>query len=143
MSNEISTGQFVVAPNMSNVLVLPSGVRLASPLSRLVSYLLETVLVILTLGIGWLVWSMIVWGGGRTPAKVILGQRCVNPLTGMPATWGAMFLREIVAKGFLFSLVSILTAGIGGMILLFMLLWDNRNQQLWDKVATTVVISER
>ena len=48
-----------------------------------------------------------------------------------------MFLREIVAK-FIGSIVVTLTFGI----LLFMLIWDRDNQQVWDKIAGTIVVDD-
>src|SRR6476661_4276701 len=50
----------------------PATVRLSSAWRRLGGYLLEGLLILLTLLIGWLVWSIIVWGRGQTPAKQLL-----------------------------------------------------------------------
>ena len=47
----------------------PIGVRLSSPGKRLGAYLVEGVLMVVTLGLGWLIWSLIVWAKGTTPAK--------------------------------------------------------------------------
>lgn len=125
-----------------NQIVLPEGIALAEVGTRLGGFLLDIVLMVVTLGIGWMIWSLIAWGGGQTPAKQILKMRCVNPRTGMPATWGTMFLREFVGRYLLFGLIGGLTFGIGSFVLTFMLLWDKKHQQLWDKVASTVVVSD-
>jgi uncharacterized RDD family membrane protein YckC len=113
----------------------PPGVTLASAGRRLGGLLLDSVLGVVTLGIGWLIWSVIVWSDGLTPAKQLLGMRVVKPETGMKATWGTMFLREVIGR-WLGSIVSFFTLGI----IYFMILWDKNNQELWDKVAGTVVV---
>jgi hypothetical protein len=46
----------------------------ATPMARLGAHLLEAVLAVLTLGLGWLIWSFIVWSKGTTPAHQILKQ---------------------------------------------------------------------
>ena len=117
---------------------LPKHVPLSSPGRRLGGYLLEIVLVLVTLGIGWLIWSFIVWGRGQTPAKQVLRMRVVALDAGRSASWGRMFLREFIAKPVI-GVVSWLTLGIVN----FWLVWDARNQELWDKVVGTVVVTDR
>ena len=68
--------------------------RYASFQHRLGAIVLDATLMILTLGIGWLIWSFIVWGEGQTPAKKILKLRTINFTNGRPATWGHMGIRE-------------------------------------------------
>ena len=57
---------------------LPSNVTSASPGIRLGSYLLEIVLFIFTLGIGWLIWAATIGGTGQTPAKRLLNLRVIG-----------------------------------------------------------------
>jgi uncharacterized RDD family membrane protein YckC len=116
---------------------LPSGVHLSSPARRFGGYVLEGILCVFTLGIGWLVWSFAVYGRGQTPAKQLLGMRAVTLRTGAKATWGRMFVRELVAKP-LVGMVSWVTLGIA----YFWLVWDSRNQELWDKVVGTIVVND-
>ena len=59
--------------------------RYASFQHRLGAIALDSVLSVLTLGIGWLIWSFIVWGDGQTPAKKILKLRTRNAETGAVA----------------------------------------------------------
>jgi uncharacterized RDD family membrane protein YckC len=119
----------------------PQGVRLSSAGKRLGGHLLEILLFIVTLGIGWLIWSLIVWSRGQTPAKQLLGMRVVALDSGRPARWGKMFLREFVAKGLIFGF-------IGGLLFFpwllasIWLLWDKNKQELWDKVADTIVVDD-
>ncbi|HSH58253.1 MAG TPA: RDD family protein [Acidimicrobiales bacterium] len=116
---------------------MPSGVRLSSVGKRFGGYVLESILIGVTLLIGWLVWSLIVWKDGQTPAKQMLGMRVLKLQTGTKATWGTMFVREIIGKTI---------GGIAGFftfgILTFMLLWDRNNQEVWDKVAGSIVVDD-
>lgn len=115
-----------------------AGAPLSSAGKRLGAAILEGVLVIFTLGLGWLVWSLVVWSKGQTPAKSLLGMRCVNTGTGRTATWGTMVLREIVGKVILGSF----TFGLSSIVGCFMVL-GSTHQGLWDKVATTAVVNDR
>jgi len=49
-----------------------------------------------TFGIGWLIWSLIVWGQGQTPGKQILKMRVYDKTTCKPAKWGQMAIRELL-----------------------------------------------
>jgi uncharacterized RDD family membrane protein YckC len=120
----------------------PAGVRLATVGRRFGGYLLEIVLLLVTLVVGWLVWSLVVWGRGQTPAKQLLGMRCVNLASSRRASWGRMFVREFIGKGIVMTVISLVTLGLGPLILNFMLMWTKRRQELWDKVADTVVLHD-
>jgi uncharacterized RDD family membrane protein YckC len=52
-----------------------------------------------------------------------------------------MFLRDFVGK-FIVGLVSILIPLIGTVVADCWLLWDKDKQQLWDKIAGTVVVND-
>jgi len=93
-------------------------------------------LVVVTLFIGWLVWSMILWSEGQSPAKKLMGMRCVKSDTGQPATWGTMFLREIVGKG----IIGGITFGLTSLASIFMILFGSERRGVWDHVAGTVVV---
>ena len=119
---------------------LPKGIMLSSAGRRLGGYLLDGVLIFCTLVIGWIIWTLVVWAQGQTPAKQILGMRVVRLDTRVHAGWGRMFLRDFIGK----LLVS-LTFGllfIGGVIADCWLLWDKDKQELWDKIAGTVVVND-
>jgi uncharacterized RDD family membrane protein YckC len=115
---------------------VPAGFELSSKLKRFGQALLEVLLVIVTLGIGWLIWSLIVWSRGQTPAKQVLGMRVVDTDTLRAATWGTMALREIVGR-WLLGFVPLYT-----LISCIVLLVDGRSQALWDKIASTVVVND-
>lgn len=123
----------------------PSGPVLANPGRRLGQYLLDGLLAVVTLFIGWFIWSLFIWRHGETPGMQILRMKVVKADTGQPATWGTMALREIVGKFLIMSVPTMIFRflGIVAFVLDFMLLWDSRNQQVWDKVARTVVIDNR
>jgi uncharacterized RDD family membrane protein YckC len=118
--------------------VLPAGVRAASPWARLGSYLLESILVVVTLGIGWLIWAATIAGSGQTPAKKLLGLRVINADSMRPASFAKMsWVRGLVA-GLVAGIAIPLTIGV----LLFMPFWDTRRQNLWDKVSNTFVVND-
>ncbi|NCV44167.1 MAG: RDD family protein, partial [Actinobacteria bacterium] len=72
--------------------------RLASPQARLGAYLVDIGLGIVTLIIGWLIWSFFTWQTGQTPAKRLMKQVVVDAKTGEPFTWTRMLLREAAVK---------------------------------------------
>jgi len=129
----------------------PAGAALATPAAgtpelssvgkRFGAYVLELLLFLVTLGIGWLIWTLIILGRGQTPAKQILNMRVVNTESGQSPGWGLMFVREFLLKGVVMSIVVSVTFGLG-LILYFWLTWDDKNQELWDKVLSTVVVDE-
>ncbi len=49
-----------------------------------------------TFGVGWFIWSLIIWGQGQTPGKQILKMRVYDKTTGKPAKWGQMAIREFL-----------------------------------------------
>ena len=117
---------------------IPAGVTIASPWLRLGAYLLEGVLSVVTLGIGWLIWAAMIAGNGQTPAKKLLNLRVVKTSTQRPATIGTMFWLRGILAGLIAPWAILLTVGI----LLFMPFWDKRRQNVWDKVSGTVVVSD-
>ena len=55
-------------------------VKMASRLSRLGSAIVNVLLFILTLGIGWIIWWFIVAPKGQNPGKAVVGLRAVTRL---------------------------------------------------------------
>lgn len=133
----VTTQAQVGAPALAGP-ALPPGVTIVSPGMRLLAYLLEGVLVVVTLFIGWLIWAAIIAGNGQTPAKKILGQRVIKTDGSGPVGFGTMlFMRGLIA-GFVASIAITFTLGI----LLLMPFWDKRNQNIWDKVSSTLVVND-
>jgi uncharacterized RDD family membrane protein YckC len=118
-------------------LALPQGVELASVGRRIGAYFLAIPLAIVTLFIGYVIWGLIVWANGQTPALQVLGMRCWRPETGRVAGWWWMALREIVgrvAEGIL-SFITLLLS------LILMLTRPDR-RSLHDLLAGTVVLRD-
>jgi hypothetical protein len=116
---------------------LPAGTHLSSAGERFGGFLLELLFAVALLGIGWVVWSLIVWGRGQTPGKQVLQMRIVHLSTRAPTGWGRTALREVVGKG----LVGIAAAStLVGFVLYGWLLWDRNRQEVWDKLADTVIV---
>jgi len=115
-----------------------SSVRLVTAGGRLGAFLLECVLCLFTLGLGWMVWSLVVWGRGQTPAKQVLKMVCLTQRTGEPMTWGQMFLREFIIKGVAFGFVNAITFGVFWLVDSFMVMREDR-RSLHDMVAGSVV----
>ncbi len=112
--------------------------RLVGPGARLGAVLLDVLLAIVTLWIGWLIWALITWSDGQTPAKKLLGHVVVDANTGQVFDWGRMALREFVIKGLLGGLLNTVTFSIYFLVDSFMI-FGNRNQTLHDKMSTSVV----
>ena len=117
-----------------------------------------------TFGIGWFIWSLIVWGQGQTPGKQILKLRVYDKTTEKPANWGQMAIREfllpltvtVALLPFILA-VSIIpdpTAQFAGVALVyiavfagylvdgFWILKGTERNRLVDKFAKTDVLNE-
>jgi len=57
---------------------------------------LSSLLFVGTLGIGYLIWSVVTWGSGQTPAQRLLGLRCVDLDTGRITSRRRMAARQIL-----------------------------------------------
>jgi uncharacterized RDD family membrane protein YckC len=116
-------------------------VPLASPGKRLAVYFLEILLSIVTLGIGYLIWILIVWGRGQTPGKQLTHMMYVDESTGRVADWGKSAFRDFVIRGIVFEIIAIITISIGWFVGAFMTLNEQKNYKAgWDRMAGTVVI---
>ena len=98
--------------------------------------LLTGVLIVLTVGIGYLIWAAIAYGKGQTPAKQILKMYVIDTETGLPATWGKMFLRGFVIDGVLNSI----TGGVFSLISTIWIFTNPKRQRLTDLVLKTIVV---
>ncbi len=118
--------------------------RYASFQHRLGAYALDAVLAVLTLGIGWLIWSLVVWGEGQTPAKKILKIRVRHFETGSVATWGHMAVREFLVP-LTVVIAANLTIGIVALawIIIEIVFYFTKNSRtLRDLWVKTAVINE-
>jgi uncharacterized RDD family membrane protein YckC len=89
----------------------------ATPQHRLGAIALDVALLLCTCYIGWIIWSLVIWGQGLTPGKQILKLRVVSSITGQTATWGHMAIRQFlipIALSLPFSLSSFILTVIFG-----------------------------
>ena len=127
------TTQLPPPPPVSIQAITPT--QLASAGSRIGAALLDILLMIVTLFIGWLIWSIVLWKQSTSPAKKMLGMTVVDANTGAPATIKQMVMREVLGKWVVGSV-----AGIVTLASLVMLWATPRRQAVWDYIGTTVVV---
>lgn len=136
----------------------------ASVQHRLGGWAVDLAMNLVTFGIGWFIWSMVVWGQGQTPGKQILKMRVYDKTTGKPVKWGHMAIRQFLLPwafssvllpiALVFSLVpsveiqlrAIVTLYlgffIGGLIDAFWILRGDKRNRLVDVFAKTDVLNE-
>ena len=76
------------------------GAELASIARRLAARVLDTVTIVFTLYIGWLIWSFMVYGRGQSPGKQLVGIYAApvdDPERRL--SWGSMFLEGVCPQG--------------------------------------------
>ena len=112
---------------------------IATPAVRLGAFFLEILFVVVTLGIGWIIWSLIVWGKGTTPGHQVLRLYVVDAKSGKTATWGHMALREFVMKGLVGGIASSVTFGIYWVVDSLFVVRDDR-KTLHDLMSSTSVV---
>ena len=139
-------------PNWDSQPSYQPALRLASSQHRIASLLLETVLFSLTVGIGWLIWSLFTWKTGQSPAKKILKIRVFHVETNQPVTWGHMAIYELffgVVVATICSIVNFLTFGLLGFVTYF-IFWltdfcwywkDGKKRTLRDNFVKVVVVN--
>ena len=111
----------------------------ASAGGRLGSHLLESSLAVITLGIGWVIWSLIVWGKGTTPGHQILKQYVVDEKTGETFGWGRMAVRELLIKGLLCGFLYVVTFSIFYFVDSLMVVRDDR-RSIHDRISGSLVV---
>jgi uncharacterized RDD family membrane protein YckC len=113
-------------------LVLPQGVPPRSIGRVVAAYAVAVLLFIVTLGIGYIIWSLVSWGDGQTPAQRLFGLRCWRPESSRPASRVQMALRQ--ASGLL----------LNGELLLgvFILLIEPARTSVGDFFIGTVVLHD-
>jgi uncharacterized RDD family membrane protein YckC len=119
--------------------LLPAGVTVSSKGRRFGAYLLDTLLLVITCGIGWIVWQLVILGKATTPGKSLLGMRMVSVDTGRPLTATETAFRELVWKFVIGSVTSSISTIVGGIMLLAS---DPPPQAWWDRVSKSVVVND-
>jgi uncharacterized RDD family membrane protein YckC len=112
---------------------LPPGVELASVGRRIGAYFLAIPLAIVTLVIGYLIWGLILWQRGTSPALKVLGMKCwvVNERR-VPGFW-RMALRDVVGN----FVEGLFILPIVGFV---MFLATEKRQSLHDVIGGTTVV---
>jgi uncharacterized RDD family membrane protein YckC len=118
-------------------LALPDGTVLAPVGRRIGAWFLAIPLFIVTLGIGYIVWGLIVWANGQTPALQVLGMRCWRPETSRVAGFWYMALREIVGR-FVEGILGIFTEAAS----FIMMCTGRQRKAIHDWIAGTVVLRD-
>ena len=115
-------------PSSGGVVPCDNGVRFGA-------FMLDILLAIVTCFIGWLIWSIVLWGQATSPAKKMLGLQVVDIQTGAPATMQQMLLRELVGKMILGSVT-----GVVSIVSAVLILIQPSRQGVWDYIAKTTVV---
>lgn len=144
---------------------------LADPGRRLGQFLLDLLVLAIPCyvgyGLGHLIWdpealgyalgalgiaaSSLPWVRGQTVGMVVLGMVAVEADSRRPARYPRMLLRQFVLFGVpivivqLFGSTGTATAYVqfAWIVGCFLLLWSERRQELWDRVAKTQVVDVR
>lgn len=125
------------------------GLPFATPLHRFGAAFLEAALAIVTLGLGWFIWWLILISKGSTPARQILGLKIVNAKTMQPVSNSQVFLRGFVvyflAFSALASALSFVLFGAGWLFTLVsaLLVFRASHQTLWDQITGTTVAYQK
>jgi hypothetical protein len=114
---------------------------------RIEALALTPVLLIVTLGIGWLVWSVVEWRNGRTPSYRLLGLRVGRRDGGKPIG----FARSLARSGVCCTLLVVPTVLICGVVAVSFAIGASAPDGLlrepraapWDRLTDTEVIDER
>lgn len=99
------------------------------------SWLLEGVLLSITLVIGWFIWLLFTGKNAQTPAKNLTGIFIVNLETGRAVGAGEVWIRDVLLKLLVANIVP-----FGGVVDLAWALFDRDRQTLHDKAVKTVVV---
>ncbi len=104
---------------------------------RFGALLLDSLLFVVTCGIGWLIWDIVLWQQSTSPAKKMLNLKIVDINTGAPASMVQMLLREGLGK-----IVLSAVTGIVGIISAVLILVVPSRQGVWDYISKTTVVRE-
>jgi uncharacterized RDD family membrane protein YckC len=116
-------------------LPIPPGAGLASRGRRCGAFFLAIPLTLVTLVIGYVIWGAILWGRGTSPALKVLKCKVIDANTGQVVGWGRMALRDIVG-----GIVQGILGFITELVSLVLFLTDERNRNIPDRIATTLVV---
>jgi uncharacterized RDD family membrane protein YckC len=104
---------------------------------RIGAWFLTIPLAIVTLGVGYIIWGLIVWGNGQTPTLQVLGMRAWRPETNRVAGFWYMALREIPGRivTHVLGIITLLTSFV-------LFIAGKEHKALHDWLAGTVVLHD-
>jgi hypothetical protein len=112
---------------------------------RFGAWVLESVLAVVTLGIGWFIWWLVLLGQGLTPARQILRLRVIDINSKVPVTPGQVFVRGFVVYALAFgigsAILNVIVIGVGTLFTLVsaLLMFRDSRQTLWDQITNTTI----
>jgi uncharacterized RDD family membrane protein YckC len=114
---------------------------------RTKALLLTFLVIVVTLGVGWLAWSVVEWRYGRTVSFKLMGLRVVRASDGRPIGLGMSLLRNAVLCSLLFvptmlACIVVALAFVMGASPPEDLLSKPRHAP-WDRLTKTMVVQER
>jgi len=102
--------------------------------------LLEAVLFIITLVVGWFIWLWFTSATGQTPAKRILNVYVIDTNTERAVSRGQVWLREIVVKFIAFGVADVLLFNLPGLVDAIIVFFNKDRQALHDIMLSQVVV---
>ncbi|MEU4692618.1 RDD family protein [Actinoplanes sp. NPDC023714] len=114
---------------------IPPAPALVTPGRRVVAGLLDLLLFVVTLGVGWLGWAMFTWPAGQTPAKRLLGHVVADGVTGLPFGRKRMAVREMCLK----VALNVVTLTAFAWIDCFFV-FSEQHRTLHDRISNSVVV---
>jgi hypothetical protein len=136
-----------VAANEGIIVISMAGSEpVASVGRRLEALALAPLLLVVTLGLGWLVWCVVEWANGRTPSYRVLGLRVVRTSDEQPARLVRSFARSMICL--VLVVPTIVVCGVIGITFVFGAsppedLFRRPRTAPWDHITATKVIDER
>jgi hypothetical protein len=124
-----------------------AGLPRASMGARILALLLTFGLVVVTLGVGWLVWSILEWHDGRTASFRLVGLRVVRSSDGRPIGLGRSILRNALLCTLLLVPVILICIVVAISFVMGASppndLFSKARHAPWDRLTGTTVVQER
>lgn len=115
--------------------VSDTGLHLASIGSRVWATILDSIMFVITLVIGYIIWFIIVARHGQTPGKQLAKVVCIDKNGEVLHFW-RMLWREFISQ----YLLAIITISFFGWLDYLWALWDKDKQTWHDKMAGSWVV---
>lgn len=117
---------------------VPSEWEAAPPGRRLAAWLVDWSLIVVTLGVGWAVWSVRSWDRATSPGKQFLDLTVLDTETGAPASRRRMAERALIHRGW-YRVLSVSSLGLGFLYVNLPAFGRNR-RTTYDDWARTLVV---